>query len=152
MKTQGLYKGERFSTDISVSVAQIEKFQKARWLYFLILLLGGPSPPSQLVPNPFNWSPNNVFLQISLYRSLKSQKFKKQGGFIFEFCLSLGFSYGLITAVICGNWIFVLRSANEVNLPRKICCITTSAALLPATLKTNICFNKNDKPSSPHPP
>ena len=61
MKTQGLYKGERFSTDISVSVAQIEKFQKARWLYFLILLLGGPSPPSQLVPNPFNWSPNNVF-------------------------------------------------------------------------------------------
>ena len=57
LKTQGLYKGERFSTDISVSVANIKKFQKTKWLYFLILLLGGPSPPSQLVPNPFNWSP-----------------------------------------------------------------------------------------------
>ena len=30
--------------------------------FFLrILLLKGPSPPSQLVPNPFNWSPNTVF-------------------------------------------------------------------------------------------
>ena len=78
MKTQGLYKGERFSTDISVSVAQIEKFQKARWLYFLILLLGGPSPPSQLVPNPFNWSPNNVFYRyLCIGRSnLKNSKSK----------------------------------------------------------------------------
>ena len=24
------------------------------------MLLGGPSPPSQLVPNPFNWFPNTV--------------------------------------------------------------------------------------------
>ena len=61
MKTQGLYKGELFSTDISVLVAQIKKFQKTRCIYFQIWLLGGPSPPSQLVPNPFNWSPNTVF-------------------------------------------------------------------------------------------
>ena len=57
MKTQGLYKGELFSTDISVSVAQIKKNKKTRCIYFQIWLLGGPSPPSQLVPNPFNWSP-----------------------------------------------------------------------------------------------
>ena len=25
------------------------------------MVLGGPSPPSQLVPNPFNWSPKSVF-------------------------------------------------------------------------------------------
>ena len=61
MKTEGLYKGELFSTDISVSVAQIKKIQKTKWFYFQILLLGGPSPPSQLVPNPFNWSPNTFF-------------------------------------------------------------------------------------------
>ena len=67
-----------FFTDISVSVAQIEKFQKARWFYFLILLLGGPSPPSQLVPNPFNWSPNNVFYRyLCIGRSnLKNSKSK----------------------------------------------------------------------------
>merc|ERR1712001_419728 len=49
-----------FLTDIPVSVAQIKKIQKTRWFYFLILLPGGPSPPSQLVPNPFNWSPNTI--------------------------------------------------------------------------------------------
>ena len=86
MKTQGLYKGERFSTDISVSVAQIEKFQKARWLYFLILLLGGPSPPSQLVPNPFNWSPNNVFYRyLCIGRSNK--KIQKTRWFYFRILL-----------------------------------------------------------------
>ena len=71
------------------------------WFYFSILLLGGPSPPSQLVP-----------------KQLKT---------VLP-CKALGFSYGLITAVICGNWIFVLRSANEVKLPRKICCITLKLA------------------------
>ena len=40
-----------FFTDILVSVAQINKMH-----FFPILLLGGPSPPSWLVPNPFNWS------------------------------------------------------------------------------------------------
>ena len=37
-------------TEISVSVAQIKKNQKTKFIYFRILLLGGPSPPSQLVP------------------------------------------------------------------------------------------------------
>ena len=33
--------------------------------FFLqILLLGGPSPPSQLVPNPFNWSPDMFFVEL----------------------------------------------------------------------------------------
>merc|ERR1712001_359615 len=60
-----------FLTDISLSVAQIKKIQKTRWFYFLILLLGGPSPPSQLVPSPFNWSPNTVFYRyLSLCLSL----------------------------------------------------------------------------------
>ena len=54
------------STDISVTVAQIKKFQKTRCIFFRILLLGGPSPPIQLVPNPFNWSPNTVFTDISV--------------------------------------------------------------------------------------
>merc|ERR1711947_21998 len=31
---------------------------------------------SQLVPNPFNWSPKTVFLQKSQYRSLKSKNSK----------------------------------------------------------------------------
>ena len=51
-------------TDISVTVAQIKKIQKTRCIFFRILLLGGPSPPIQLVPNPFNWSPNTVFTDI----------------------------------------------------------------------------------------
>ena len=64
-----------------------QKISKTKFIYFLILLLGGPSPPSQLVPNPFNWSPNTVFLQISQYRSLKSKKFKKkQSTFLLKFC------------------------------------------------------------------
>merc|ERR1712208_31345 len=74
-----------FFTEISVSVAQIEKIKKTKSIYFRILLLGGPSPPSQLVPNPFNWSPKNVFYRyLSIGRS--NQKIKKQSPFIFEFC------------------------------------------------------------------
>ena len=65
-----------FFTEISVSVAQIKKIQKTRWFYFRILLLGGPSPPSQLVPNPFNWSPKTVFysLSVSVAQIKKNQK------------------------------------------------------------------------------
>merc|ERR1712055_202012 len=55
-----------FFSDISASVAQIKKIQKTRSIYFLILLLAGLSSPSQLVPNPFNWSPNSVFSDISV--------------------------------------------------------------------------------------
>ena len=36
-------------------------FFKDQVHFFQILLLEGPSPPSQLVPNPFNWSPNTLF-------------------------------------------------------------------------------------------
>ena len=63
-----------------------QKIQKTKSIFFGILLLGGPSPPSQLVPNPFNWSPKSVFLQISQHRSLKSKKLKKLSPFIFKFC------------------------------------------------------------------
>ena len=55
-----------FFTEISVSVAQI----KRKSIYFLILLLGGPSPPGQLVPNPFNWSPNTFFTIQTLNRAV----------------------------------------------------------------------------------
>jgi len=43
-----------------------QKISKNQVHFFRILLLGGPSPPSQLVPNPFNWSPNTVFTDISV--------------------------------------------------------------------------------------
>merc|ERR1712173_109749 len=48
-------------TDISVSIAQIKKNKKNKVHLFQILLLGGPSQLSQLVPNPLNWSPSTVF-------------------------------------------------------------------------------------------
>ena len=38
-----------------------KKFKKRGAFFSRILLLVGPSPPIQLVPNPFNWSPNTVF-------------------------------------------------------------------------------------------
>ena len=73
-KSWNPYNVKSFLTDISLSVAQIKKFQKTRWFYFLILLLGGPSPPSQLVPNPFNWSPNTVFYRyLCIGRSNKKK-------------------------------------------------------------------------------
>merc|ERR1712208_208983 len=52
-----------------------QKNQKTKSFYFRILLLEGPSPPSQLVPNPFNWSPNTVFYRyLSIGRSNKKNK------------------------------------------------------------------------------
>ena len=54
-----------YPPSISATVARIQKIQKTRCIYFRILVVGGPSPPSQLVPNPFNWSPNTVFTDIS---------------------------------------------------------------------------------------
>ena len=53
-KSWNPYNVKPVSTDISVTVAQIQKIQKTRCIFFRILLLGGPSPPSHLVPNPFN--------------------------------------------------------------------------------------------------
>ena len=50
--------------------------KKTKSIYIRILLLGGPSPSSQLVPK-------NCFLQISQYRSLKSKK----SIFFFKFLL-----------------------------------------------------------------
>merc|ERR1712055_1044526 len=63
---------------ISVSVAQIKKIKKTRSIYFLILLLAGLSSPSQLVPNPFNWSPK-VFLtdipvSVAKIKKIKNSK------------------------------------------------------------------------------
>ena len=70
-KSRNPYNVKPFLTDISATVAQIQKFQKTRCIFFFqILLLLGPSPPSQMVPNPFNWSPNTV---LHRYRSLKSK-------------------------------------------------------------------------------
>ena len=40
--------------------------KKTKYISFRILPLGGLYPPSQLVPNPFNWSPNTVFTGISV--------------------------------------------------------------------------------------
>ena len=77
-----------FLTDISVSVAQMKKNPETKSIYFRTLPLGRPSPPSQLVLNPFNWYQTPFFLHISLYRSLKSKFCKNQGGFIFKFCFS----------------------------------------------------------------
>ena len=42
-----------------------KKNKKTRCIFFQILLLGGPSPPSQLMPNPFNWSPDMFFVEFS---------------------------------------------------------------------------------------
>ena len=54
-KSWNPYNVKLFLTDISATVAQIQKFQKTRCIFFRILLLGGPSPPSQLVPNFAQW-------------------------------------------------------------------------------------------------
>ena len=75
-------------TDISATVAQIQKFQKARCICFRILLLGGPSPPSQLVvvPNPLNWSQKTVFFTDISVSVAQMKKIKKQSPFTFQFC------------------------------------------------------------------
>ena len=85
-KSRNPYNVKPFLTDISATVAQIQKIQKTRCIFFRILLLGGPSPPIQLVPNPLNWSPKPVFYRnLSIGRSNK-KKMKKLSPFIFEFC------------------------------------------------------------------
>ena len=57
------------------------------WCIFLrILLLGGPYPPSQLVPYPFNWSENTVFCRY-LRNGRSNQKIKKLGAFSLLNCL-----------------------------------------------------------------
>ena len=70
----------RISTDISNGRSNKKKL-KNKSTSFWSLLLGRLFPPSQLVPNPFNWSPNTFFLQISWYWSFKSKKLIKQGKF-----------------------------------------------------------------------
>ena len=52
MKTQGLYKGELFSTDISVSVAQIKKNKKQGAFIFKFGFWEDP-------PHPVDWSPTH---------------------------------------------------------------------------------------------
>ena len=74
-----------YLTDISVTVAQIQKIQKTRCIFFDFFFWEDP-------PHLVNWSlthstgPQTLFLQISWYWSLKSQKIKKQVAFYFEFC------------------------------------------------------------------
>ena len=58
---------------------------KTRCIYLQSWLLGGPSPHSQLVPHPFNWSPNTVF-----YRYL---------------CIGRSNQPTLNVNKKCGNWI-----------------------------------------------
>ena len=53
-----------FLTDISVMVAQIKNFLKTKCIYFRILVWGSPPAPNQLIPKPFNWSPNTVLTDI----------------------------------------------------------------------------------------
>ena len=48
-----------------------QKIQTTKSIYSRFLLPGGPSPPSQLVPNPFNWSPKTVYRNPSIGRSNK---------------------------------------------------------------------------------
>ena len=45
----------------NVMVAQIKNFKKQSAFIFKFWFRVAPPPPSQLVPNPFNWSPNTVF-------------------------------------------------------------------------------------------
>ena len=55
-----------------------QKDSKNKVHFFQILLLGGPSPPSQLVPNPFNWSPSTGFYRyLGIGRSNKKNKKKR---------------------------------------------------------------------------
>ena len=59
----------RFYRYLSIGCSK-QKNKKMKSIYFLILLLGGPSPPSQLVPIPFNWSPNTFFTDIYSKKAL----------------------------------------------------------------------------------
>ena len=67
-----------FFADISVMVTQIKKIKKTRCIFYRIMLLGGPSPPSQLVPNPLNWSPNTVFCKYLSNGHSNKKKFQIQ--------------------------------------------------------------------------
>ena len=49
---------------------------------------GRTLPTQSTGPQPIQLVPKHRFLHISLYRSLKSKKLKKQGGLIFKFCFS----------------------------------------------------------------
>ena len=86
-KSRNSYNVKPFLTDISATVAQIQKFQKTRCIFFRILLLRGPShsPPSQLVPNPFNWSQNTVFTDISVMVAQIKKIQKTKSTYFFNF-------------------------------------------------------------------
>ena len=60
---QSLHSKSVFCRNISNGRSSQKISKKQWWFYFPILLLGGPSPPSQLVPNPFNWSPNTNLMK-----------------------------------------------------------------------------------------
>ena len=52
---------------------------------FRFFFLGGPTPPSQLVPNPFNWSPNTVFYRYLCIGRSNPKNSKNKLHFIFNF-------------------------------------------------------------------
>merc|ERR1712001_191476 len=60
---------------LSIGRSNKKNKKKTKYISFWILLLGGLSPPSQLVPNPFNWSPKTVFYRyLSIGRSNKENQ------------------------------------------------------------------------------
>jgi len=80
-KSWNPYNVKSFLTDISVSVAQIQKNQKNK-VHFISNFASGRTFPTQSTgPQPIQLVPKHRFLQISRYRSLKSENFKKQGAF-----------------------------------------------------------------------
>ena len=60
-----------------------QKNSKNKVHLFSNLASGRTLPTQSTGPQPIQLVPKHRFLHISLYRSLKSKNFKKQGGFIF---------------------------------------------------------------------
>ena len=60
-----------------------QKNSKNKVVLFFNFASGRTIPTQSTGPQPIQLVPKHRFLQISLYESLKSKFFKKQGGFIF---------------------------------------------------------------------
>ena len=60
-----------------------QKISKNKVVLFSNFASGRTIPTQSTGPQPIQLVPKHRFLHISLYRSLKSKNFKKQGGFIF---------------------------------------------------------------------
>ena len=64
MKTQGLYKGELFSTYISVSVAQIKKFQENKVVLFSNFASGRTLPTQSTGPFDIAVQPSSLMKKL----------------------------------------------------------------------------------------